>query len=73
MGKKRARVIDPTFVETIQNAIRESGMTLEAIGEEAKVSQASLSRFMRNERTITLESANKICNLFGLRLMRPEE
>ncbi len=52
----------------LRNAISDSGMTLAAIAEKADVDHSQLSRFMRNERTITFPTAEKICIFLGFEL-----
>ena len=58
------------LVAELQQAIKESGFSLNRIGKGAGVSQAQLSRFVRGERTLTLPAAAKLCVFFGLRLAK---
>jgi transcriptional regulator with XRE-family HTH domain len=53
---------------TLQEAIRDSGLSLKALAERAGMDIGQLSRFMRNERTITLPAAAKLCAVLGLEL-----
>ena len=53
----------------LQQAIRDSELSLNALAELAGgLDSARLSRFMRNERTITLPAAAKLCAVLGLEL-----
>ena len=54
--------------DTIRNAIRESGQTLNAIAAEVGISDGIISRFMRAERSMNLETAEKLCAYFNLEL-----
>ena len=54
--------------DTIRNAIRESGQTLNAIAAEVGISDGIISRFMRAERSMNLETAEKLCAYFKLEL-----
>jgi transcriptional regulator with XRE-family HTH domain len=58
------------IVNELQQAIKESGLSLNQLGKQAGVSQAQLSRFVRGERTLTLPAAAKLCVFFGLRLAK---
>ncbi|MGD9765992.1 MAG: helix-turn-helix domain-containing protein [Candidatus Binatia bacterium] len=57
-----------TLSEQLRNAIRESGMSLHDLSNEVGISGGILSRFMRAERSMTLETAEKLCAFFGLEL-----
>jgi len=54
--------------DTIRNAIRESGQTLNGIAAEVGISDGIISRFMRAERSMNLETAEKLCAYFDLEL-----
>jgi transcriptional regulator with XRE-family HTH domain len=56
------------MTKLIQEAIRATGLPILEIARRAGVSQPQLSRFMKNERTLTLPAAEKICEALGLRL-----
>ena len=56
------------LIGQIKEAIRDSGKTLYRIGKESSVGPDRLSRFMRGERSLSLEAAEKICEALGLRL-----
>jgi transcriptional regulator with XRE-family HTH domain len=57
------------LVETLKDAIRESGQSLNQISKATGVGSNQLSRFMRGERTLTLPVAEKLCDALGLRLV----
>jgi plasmid maintenance system antidote protein VapI len=52
----------------LRNAINDSGMSLMAIADQAGVDHSQLSRFVRNERTITFPTAEKIGTFLGFEL-----
>jgi plasmid maintenance system antidote protein VapI len=55
-----------TISEVIRQAILDSGLPLQQIAEKAGVERASLSRFVRGERTLRLDMADKLATYFGL-------
>ena len=68
MGKSAKR----TFADVIRRAVRDSGKTPYAVALESGVPQAVLSRFLRGERGVNLDTAEKLCRALGLDL-RPKE
>src|SRR5258708_1200170 len=64
---------DPGLVERLREAIRDSGESLNHLGERAGVGRDRLSRFLRGERGLTLDAAEKLCRALGLRLTRAED
>ena len=72
MVRKRSIERVPPMIEQIQEAIRESGRTLGELGRESGVSSGQLSRFVRNERFLSLPAAAKLCDVLGLQLVKPE-
>jgi transcriptional regulator with XRE-family HTH domain len=48
--------------------VRRTGLPVLEIARKAGVSQGQLSRFMRDERTLTLPVAEKVCRVLGLSL-----
>jgi transcriptional regulator with XRE-family HTH domain len=67
MGKRK----ELPLVESLREAIRNSGMSISELGRKAGVSQPQLSRFLNGERTLTLPAAAKVCQTLGLRLIGP--
>jgi hypothetical protein len=64
IGRQEQRMI-----KVIQAAIRDSGLPQLEIARRAGIAAGQLSRFMRNERTLTLPAAEKICRVVGLHLV----
>jgi plasmid maintenance system antidote protein VapI len=52
----------------LRKSIRDSGQSLNALAQECGVDSGQLSRFMREERSLTLESVEKLLRYFGLRV-----
>lgn len=50
----------------LREAVRKDGRTLKAMAESSGVDGGQLSRFMRDERSLTLESADKLIEALGL-------
>lgn len=61
-----------TISDILRNAIADSGMTMYRIAKDAAVDFSTVSRFCNGERTITLETADKLSECLGLEL-RPRE
>ena len=58
-----------TITEEVRAAIADSGLSLGEIGRRADVPTSVLSRFMREERSITVETLDKIAEALGLRVV----
>jgi transcriptional regulator with XRE-family HTH domain len=69
MSAKRKREV-PGVVTQLRDAIRQSGQSLNAISRMCGVGSDQLSRFMRGERDLTLQTAERICQALHLELMR---
>jgi len=52
----------------IRDAIRNSGRSLNQLSRETGITQGMLSRFMRDERTLTISTAERLCTVLGLEL-----
>ena len=52
--------------DQLRDAIRSSGLSLNQLGECCGVDRGRLSRFMRGERGLSLESVEVICKALGL-------
>jgi transcriptional regulator with XRE-family HTH domain len=65
MTKKRE---EPTMVEQLRQAIRDSGLSLKTLGDRSEVSHSQLSRFMHGLRTLTFPAAARVCEELGLEL-----
>jgi len=57
--------------EQLRRAVRGCGLSLNQLAKESGVHQAQLSRFLRGERSLRLEAADKLCAYLGLRLAGP--
>ena len=62
---------DPLTLQ-LQKAIRESALSMNFLAHKCGIDDSQLSRFMRNERTLTLPVAAKLCAVLGLELKRKE-
>ena len=69
MGRAAKR----TFADVIRRAVEDSGRTPYAIALESGVSQPVLSRFLRSERGLNLDTAEKLCRALGLDLRPAKE
>lgn len=56
------------LVADLKQAIRDAGVSLNELARRAGVSQGQLSRFVRGERNLSLESASKLMIALGLRV-----
>lgn len=54
----------------LQDAIRQSGMSLKEIADRSGVNHSQLSRFMRDERNLTINTAEMVGTLLGLELRK---
>jgi len=61
-----------SFPETIRRGIRAVGRSSYAIAAVTGVSQPVLSRFLSGKRSITLETAEKLCRFLGWGLCPPQ-
>jgi transcriptional regulator with XRE-family HTH domain len=61
------------LTDTIQQAIRESGISLNELSKQTGVSTPQLSRFMRGERSLTLSYADKLVSFFGIEVKLPTQ
>lgn len=51
-------------------AMKDSGKSIYAIARQSGVSDGQLSRFLRGERTLSMESLDKLCTALNLTLAR---
>jgi transcriptional regulator with XRE-family HTH domain len=58
-----------SIVEQLRQAIRDSGQTEYAIAKGSGVSQSVVNRFVNGERSISLETAAKLCQYLDLDLV----
>ena len=57
-------------METLREAIKGSGLNKTQLGELSGVDKGQISRFVNKERTLTLESAEKIAKVLKLELKK---
>jgi plasmid maintenance system antidote protein VapI len=69
MAKKKRRPIPTVLREAINN----SAHSVNHIAAEAGVPQSALSRFVRSERSLHLETAERLAEYFDLRLVGPDD
>jgi transcriptional regulator with XRE-family HTH domain len=65
MSEKRGR---KTLKEQLRDAIRRDGRTYNQLGKACGIGRDRLSRFMRNERDLTVDSIEDLCKALGLEL-----
>jgi transcriptional regulator with XRE-family HTH domain len=56
--------------EQLKEAVRESGLSLNQIEKASGVGREQLSRFLRDQRTLTLPAVAKLCTALGYRLVK---
>ena len=56
------------MTQIIQQAIRDSGLSINEVARRAGVDAGALSRFMRNERNMILPQIEKLCRVLELSL-----
>ena len=58
----------PTMAEVLRKAVREPGLSVNAVAKAAGIAQPVLHRFVTGERDLTLDTAQKLADYFGLEL-----
>ena len=53
---------------TLREAARASGMSMKRIADEAGLHYATVHGFLASNRTMTLQTASRLCELLGLAL-----
>jgi plasmid maintenance system antidote protein VapI len=66
MGKSKPK--RPTIAETLRKAIADSGETVAAVSRGAGIAQPVLHRFIHGERDLTLRTADRLMEYFGLEI-----
>ena len=64
---------DTGLIAVLQNAVKDSGLSLNQVAKDSGVSQGQLSRFVRGERMLSLVSAAKLFDYFGLTVVHSAE
>jgi predicted transcriptional regulator len=57
-----------TMSDILRKAISESGLTLYRISKDSGVPYATLHRFVRGQRGVSMEALDKLCFYLGMRL-----
>ncbi|MBN1346695.1 MAG: helix-turn-helix domain-containing protein [Phycisphaerae bacterium] len=57
-----------SFSDVMRDAIRRDGRSIYRLALDCGVNQAMLGRFMREERGLNLDTAEKVCRALGLEL-----
>lgn len=68
-SKKRRRATSRPIEDALRKIITECGDPAIKIAEESGVPQPSITRFLRRERNLSMESADKLADYFGLELV----
>ena len=58
--------------DQLRQAVQDSGRSLYAIAKGAGIAYPVLYRFASGERDLTLETASRLADYFGMRLTRPK-
>ena len=61
-----------TLQDQLRQAVQDSGLTLYAIAKGAGIAYPVLYRFASGERDLTLQTASRLTDFFGMRLTRPK-
>lgn len=61
-----------TLQGDLRKAVQDSELTLYAIAKGSGIAYSVLYRFVSGERDLTLETATKLADFFGMRLTRPK-
>jgi len=61
------------MTEALKRAIESSGMNFKALERETGVTRQSLMAFMKGQRTLRLDKADKVANYFGLSVVQPSK
>ena len=60
-----------TLQDQLRQAIADSGLTLYRVAKDSGIAYPVLYRFVSGERDLTLETASRLTEYFGMRLTRP--
>ena len=58
--------------DQLRQAVQDSGLTLYRIAKDSGIAYQVLHRFAGGERDLTLETASRLADYFGMRLTRPK-
>ena len=68
---KAAKKQGPSISETVREAIAESGLSAYALAQLGGVSRSVVSAFLSKERSLTLDTLDKLAPHLGLKLSYP--
>lgn len=68
--KRKAEQSDQPITDALKKAIADSGKSFRELERETGIIRQSLMRFMRGERSLRLDIADKLANYFGLKLRK---
>jgi transcriptional regulator with XRE-family HTH domain len=71
MARRAKRAEPPGLSEQLRQAIRGCGQNLHELARKTGVSPSQLSRFLRQERSLQLRAAEKLCLHLRLSLTGP--
>lgn len=60
----------PTLAEQLRELIADSELSNYELGRQANVAEASIWRFRKGERDLTLETAGRLCEVLGVEPLR---
>ena len=69
-SKTLSPIASPTMREVIIQAIEDSGKSVRSVALNAGISQPQLSRFVKGERDLLLDAADKVAKALGLELRK---
>lgn len=58
--------------DQLRQAVLDSGLSLYAVAKGAEIAYPVLYRFVMGERDLTLQTASRLADYFGMRLTRPK-
>jgi predicted transcriptional regulator len=61
------------LADQLRKTVKGSGLTLYAVAKRSGVPYAVLYRFMSGERDLRLDTADRLCKLFSMRLTAPKK
>ena len=60
-----------TLQDQLRQAVRDSGVSLYRVAKDSGVRYQVLHRFVSGKRDLTLETASRLADFFGMRFTRP--
>ena len=69
MAKARKKPATETLTDVIRARIKGLGLTMYAVGKMSGIDAATILRFLNGERTLTLRTAEKLCEALDLVLV----